>query len=154
VAEVRSLLFLDASVLVAAAHSPTGGSALVLEICAGSRFRGALTLKVLLEARHNIQDRPALSEAEGFGEAELLRFYRQLGALEPLMVSPPSAGRLKLCAGVTAEKDAHVLAAALDSRADYLLTLDRRHFLTPAVHAFAAPMRIATPGDFLQTLLP
>jgi len=146
VAEARSLLFLDASVLVAAAHSPTGGSALVLEICAGGHFRGALTLKVLLEARHNIQDK--------FGEAELLRFYRQLALMEPLMVPPPSAGSLKLCAGVIAEKDAHVLAAALGSHAGYLLTLDRRHFLTPAVQAFAAPMRIATPGDFLQALLP
>jgi len=146
VAEARALLFLDASVLVAAARSPTGGSALVLEICAGGHFRGGLTLKVLLEARHNIQDK--------FGEAELLRFYRQLAAMDPLMIPPPSADRLKLCAGVIAEKDAHVLAAALDSRASYLLTLDRRHFLSPAVQAFAAPMRIVTPGEFLQALMP
>ncbi len=144
-AEVRALLFLDAGVLVAAARSPTGGSALVLETCARSHFRGALTLKVLLEARHNIQDK--------FGEAELLRFYRQLALMDPLMVPPPSADRLKLCAAVIAEKNAHVLAVALDSRAAYLLTLDRRHFLMPAVHAFAMPMRIVTPGDFLRTLV-
>ena len=145
-AEERTLLFLDASVLVAASRSPNGGSAAVLEVCAGRRFRAALSFKVLLETRRNIQQK--------FGQAELIRFYQQLAAMEPLMVPPPSADRLKLCASVTSEKDAHVLAAALDSRAAYLLTLDRRHFLRPAVHAFAAPMRIATPGEFLQALAP
>jgi predicted nucleic acid-binding protein len=66
------LVSLDASVLVAAARSPSGGSSLVLEVCRGRRFRAALSTKVLLEAKVNI--------AEKFGETELLRFYRELAA--------------------------------------------------------------------------
>ena len=64
----RTLVFFDASVLVAAAHSPAGGSALALEVCRGTRYRAAISVRVLLEARVNI--------SEKFGEADLLRFYR------------------------------------------------------------------------------
>ena len=137
----RPLVFLDASVLVAASRSPSGGSALAMEVCRGHRFRAALTTRVLLEARKNI--------AEKFGELELLSFYRQLAALDPEMVSPPSPQRVAECAPLTTEKDAHVLAGALECRAAYLLTLDRRHLLTPTVRSADLPVRVLTPGDFL-----
>lgn len=54
---------------------------------------------------------------------------------------------------IVAEKDAHVLAAALKGHVDALLTLDRKHLLTPAVRA-ASPVLIQTPGDFLQQFVP
>ena len=46
--------------------------------------------------------------------------------------------------------DASVLAAALGSGAAFLLTLDRRHLLTPTVEAAGLPVRVMTPGDFLR----
>jgi len=138
----RTLVFLDASVLVAAARSPTGGSALVLEVCRGSRFRAALSARVVLEARVNI--------AEKFGEAELVRFYQQLAGLEPEMVSPPPSERLAQGASLVGEKDSHVLAAALEGGAGYLLTLDRRHLITPAIQAAGLPVAVMAPGDFLK----
>ena len=134
-------MFLDACVIVAASRSPTGGSALVMEVCREHRFRAALSSRVLLEARVNI--------AEKFGEPELLRFYQQLARLEPEMVPPPSPEGMVRCVPVVGEKDAHVLAAALECGAGYLLTLDRRHLITPAVHSAGLPLRVVTPGDFL-----
>ena len=136
------LVFLDASVLVAASRSPTGGSAVAMEVCQGRRYRAALSTTVLLEARVNI--------AGKFGERELLRFYRQLAALDPRMIGHPSREQLDQCISLTGEKDAHVLAAALASGAAFLLTLDRRHLLTPAVEAAGLPVRVMTPGDFLR----
>ncbi len=138
----RSLVFLDASVLVAASRSPAGGSALTIEVCRGRRFRAALTARVLLEARVNI--------AEKFGEPELLRFYQQVAGLDPEMAPPPSPERLAECVPLTTEKDAHVLAAALECGAAYLLTLDRRHLLTPVVQSARLPLKVVTPGDFLK----
>jgi hypothetical protein len=45
--------------------------------------------------------------------------------------------------------DAVVLAAALDARVDYFITLDRRHFLeNPALHK-AISIPFGTPGDCL-----
>ncbi|MBI4306375.1 MAG: PIN domain-containing protein [Chloroflexi bacterium] len=140
----RKLVFLDASVLVAAARSPNGGSALALEVCRGRRFRAAITVTVLLEARVNI--------AEKFGEAELIRFYQQMAALEPEMVAPPARRRIRDCVPLTTEKDAHVLAAALECRAGHLLTLDRRHLLTALVRSAGLPLKVETPGEFLQEL--
>jgi predicted nucleic acid-binding protein len=136
------LVFLDASVLVAAARSPSGGASLVLEVCRGKRFRAALTAKVLVEARVNI--------AGKFGDTELLRFYRELAALDPEMATPPSQEQLEQCAPLAGDKDAHVLAAALACGAKFLLTLDRRHLLTPAVQSAGLPLTVLTPGDFLQ----
>ena len=141
----RTLVFLDASVLVAGSRSPSGGSAVAMEVCQGRRFRAAVTSTVLLEARNNI--------AEKFGEEELVRFYRQLAAMQPEMAPAPPASRIEECVPLTTEKDAHVLAAALECNAGYLLTLDRRHLLTPTVEAAGLPLRVMTPGDFLRQVV-
>jgi predicted nucleic acid-binding protein len=142
VAQQRILAFLDASVLVAASRSPSGGSALVMEMCRGRRFRAALSARVLLEARVNI--------VEKFGDAELVRFYQQVAALDPEMVPPPPPERLAQCASIVGDKDAHVLAAALECGAGYLLTLDRRHLITPTIQSAGLPVSVVTPGDFLK----
>ena len=141
----RTLVFLDASVLVAASRSPSGGSAVTMDVCNGRRFRGAVTTRVLLEARHNI--------AEKFEESELLRFYQQIAALDPHIAPPPSQGRTAECVPLTAEKDAHVLAAALECEAGYLVSLDRRHLVTHSVHSAGLPIRVLTPGDFLSDVV-
>jgi predicted nucleic acid-binding protein len=100
---------------------------------------------VLLEARVNI--------AAKFGETELVRYYRQLASVRPEVVPPPSEARIRQAALLTSEKDAHVLAAALACKADWLVTLDRRHLLTPAVLGASLPLHAGTPGDFLRALL-
>ena len=138
------MVLLDASVLVAASHSASGGSALAMEVCQGSKFRAALTVRIILEARVNI--------SEKLGETELLRFYQQLAALEPAMIVPPPLERMAECGRLAGEKDAHVLAAALECGAGYLLTLDRRHLLTPAVLSAGFSVKVMTPGDFLKQL--
>ncbi|MDA1349333.1 MAG: PIN domain-containing protein [Chloroflexi bacterium] len=140
-----SLVFLDASVLVAASRSPSGGSAAAIEVCRGNRFRAAISTQVILEARVNV--------AAKFGEPELVRFYQQVASMNPEMASPPSSQRLAECSLLTSEKDAHVLAAALDCGAAYLLTLDRRHLITQAVLTAGLPLRAITPGDFLRQIV-
>lgn len=137
----RTRVFLDASVLVAAARSPSGGSALALQVCAGRRYQGVVTARVLLEARVNI--------AEKFGAAELVRYYEQLASLEPEVVAPPSKVSVEQAASLTGEKDAHVLGAALVCGASALLTLDRRHFLNTVVCDAKLSVRGMTPGEFL-----
>jgi predicted nucleic acid-binding protein len=144
VATARTLVFLDASVLVAASHSPSGGSAVSIEVCQGRRFRAVVTSLVLLEARTNI--------AKKFGAEELVRFYQQLAAMQPEIVPAPPVKQVAECALLTTEKDAHVLAAALACRASYLLTLDKRHLLTPALQAAGLPLGVMTPGDFLRQI--
>ena len=51
------LVFLDASVVVAASRFPTGGSAVAMEVCEGRQYRAALSTTVLQEAGVNIAEK-------------------------------------------------------------------------------------------------
>ena len=138
-------VFLDASVLVAAAGSESGGSATAMKACRGKSFKAVLSTTVLLEARWNI--------AEKFGETALVMFYQLLAALGPEIAPHPSRENEARCMLLTGPKDAHVLAAALACDAAYLLTLDRRHLITPTIEAAELPIRVMTPGNFLRELV-
>ena len=100
-----SKLFIDASVFIAAAGSPEGGSSFVLRLCKQGHFRAVCTKLVLLEAERNIRRK--------LGAEALLRFYRDLAELDPLVEAPPSPEEIAACEPLVGEKDAHVLAAAL-----------------------------------------
>jgi len=141
----KAKLFIDACVFIAASGSSEGGSSFVLELCKRGRFRAVCTRFVLLEAERNIHRK--------LGAGALLRFYKGLAELDPTLEAPPSPGELAACEAIVGEKDAHVLAAALKSGADVLLTLDRRHFMTEKVRGAHLDLVVMTPGDFLRELL-
>lgn len=140
--EIR--VFLDASVFVAAAGSPTGGSSLVLAVCRGKRFAAATTQRVLREAQLNIRKKLA--------REALLTFYRELAFLNPELVEPVTEEEASQYEHIVAAKDAHVLAGGIKARAQFLLTLDRKHFRTQAVADAELPLTILTPGEFLAWL--
>lgn len=140
-----SKLFIDASVFIAAAGSPEGGSSFVLELCKQGRFRAVCTRLVLLEAERNIHRK--------LGAEALLRFYQDLAELAPTLEALPTPEEIAACEPIVGEKDAHALATALKSDADVLLTLDRKHFMTEKVRDARLGLKIATPGDFLRELV-
>lgn len=74
-----TLVFFDASCLVAAAGSPTGGSGFLLSLCARRLLRGAISHMVLLEAEHSIQAK--LSPL-------VLSHFHELLQVVPLVVTP------------------------------------------------------------------
>lgn len=137
-------LFIDASVFIAAAGSPTGGSAAVLELGRHGLVRLFGSKLVLLEAERNIREKMS-SDA-------FLRFYDQIGTTKLKLVKPVNTRELAVARRIVAEKDAHVLAAARKGRVDALLTLDRKHLLTPEVRSLS-PVLIQTPGEFLQQFI-
>ncbi len=141
----KAKLFIDACVFIAASGSPQGGSSSVLELCKRGRFRAVCTRLVLLEAERNIHRK--------LGAEALLRFYQGLAELDPTLEAPPSPEELAACEVIVGEKDAHVLATALKSGAAFLLTLDRRHFMTEKVQNAHLNLDVKTPGDFLRELL-
>lgn len=138
-------LFFDASVLIAAAHSFTGGSGYLLEACRRGRFKPVVTQLVLIEAERNIKAR--------LGEEDLLRFYQFLGTVDFTVQPPVSAREVADYSHLIEEKDAHVLAAAVKSGAQFLLTLDTRHFMTERLSKADLGLIIVTPGHFIQAYL-
>jgi predicted nucleic acid-binding protein len=138
----RKKVFLDASVFVAAAGSASGGSSLILEVCKGLGFSAVTTRKILLEAQRNIRKKMS-SEA-------LLRFYKEIGNLSLEVIKPPAKEKLSQYDNIITLKDRHVLAGALESRAAFLITLDRKHFQTEAIKQANLPITIMTPKEFLE----
>lgn len=138
-------LFFDASVLIAGAHSATGGSGYLLEACRRGRFKPVVTRLVLIEAERNIKAK--------LGAEDLLRFYQLLGSVDFAIEPPVSAEEIADYSHLIEGKDAHVLAAAVRSGARFLLTLDTKHFMTEGLSKADLGLIIVTPGDFIKAYL-
>ncbi len=139
-------LFFDASVLIAGARSPTGGSALLLETCRQGGFRAVVSQAVLIEVGRNI---PASTVADAYA-----RFRDYLTSIPWDLVPAPAVEVIQTYEHLIHPKDAHVLAAALGSHCEFLLTLDRRDFMTQTLQEAALPIIILSPGEFIRRFYP
>ena len=139
----RTVIVLDASMLVAAAGSPVGGSAIVLQGLSGSnRYQAALSQRIVNEAVGNVWTK--------LGEAAAVRLQAMLRALHPLMIELRAIDLSDLPPSVAA-KDHHVIDCCLSANASICLTLDRRHLLTTEIREWGVGrgLRFLTPGEFL-----
>jgi len=135
-------LFLDANVFVAASASTQGGSALLLEISRKGLFEIVTSHLALLEAERNVRKKLPSSA---------LKRYHHLLETTPLRMTPsPTAEEFRRYQNLIHEKDAPILAAAVAGKADFLITLDQRHFMTEPLRRAHLPLKIVTPGQFLQ----
>jgi len=138
-------VFLDANVYFAGSASPTGGSALILQLILNGRIEVTASRLVLREAERNLRrKRPP---------KDLKAFHQFLKHAKLRVIRTPPETAWKPYEGVIHPKDVPVLAAAVASKATYLITLDRRHFLTKAVTEKVPDLAILTPGDFLRELV-
>ena len=144
----RTTIFFDASVLVAGAHSPTGGSALLLEACKRGGFTAQTSFPVILETFHTLRGE--------FPTSSLARFYDYLIEIDWEIFPVPAEETLQKYASLIDPGDLHVLAAAVEGRSQFLVTLDRKHILdaAAAVKAAKLPIRILAPGDFIKQYYP
>jgi putative PIN family toxin of toxin-antitoxin system len=133
-------VFIDTSVLIAGVASLTGASAAVLDLCEAESIQMVISRQVLVEADRNFSAKlPGLVN-------EFRQFIRNL---VPLMVEDPPAAAVERAAGLIDRKDAAILAAAIESKVEFLITLDKKHFLKQKVQR-NLPIEICTPSDFLR----
>jgi predicted nucleic acid-binding protein len=118
---------------------------MVLALCRHGHARAVSSRLVLREAERNIQGK--------LGADTLLRFYQEIAALDLDLVETATPQEVAAQSRIIHPKDAHVLAAALKGRVEALLTLDRKHFLSPSVLQAGLPFAILTPRDFLRRLV-
>lgn len=136
--------FFDATVLFSATYSDAGGSRELIRQAVRGSFQLVTSPYVLEEARRNIaQSAPDL----------LARHEAIVAGLSGYMqvADDASAARVREVARYVVAKDAPVVAAALEARVGYLVTLDRKHLLQDSVRERSG-LNILTPGDFLQEL--
>jgi putative PIN family toxin of toxin-antitoxin system len=133
-------VFIDTDVLIAGVASVTGASAAVLDLSEAEILQMVISRQVLVEADRNFSSKlPNLA----------IQFRQFIRDLAPLMVEDPPAKAVERAAGLIDRKDAAILAAAIESEVDYLITLDKKHFLTPKVRQNIL-IEVCTPADFLR----
>lgn len=138
-------IFLDANVFFAAVASRSGGSYFIIELAKKGLLNVITVAHALAEAERNIERK--------LGEQALCVHYDNLIAIQPTVQSLediPSALEQKLSV-VVPEKDVPILAGAMLSGADALITLDRKHLLkNEKITSLRIQFLILTPGDFIQ----
>ena len=138
----NALVFFDASCLIAAAGSSSGGAGFLLSLCAKGYLKAAVSQPVLLEAQRNTQAK--------LGHEAIKRFYDLLAVVPfSLAALPEKAERLEKMIN---RKDVHVLAAALEVHAPFLLALDKG--LVLEVNNVNVGIQALSPGEFIKTVLP
>jgi putative PIN family toxin of toxin-antitoxin system len=136
----RIKVFVDTNVLIAGVASVTGASAAVLDLCEAEILQMVVSRQVLVEADRNFSAKlPNL----------VIQFRRFIQNLAPLMVEDPPAKAIEKAASLVDRKDAAILAAATEAEADYLITLDKKHFLKREVRN-NTPLIVCTPAEFLR----
>jgi|SRR3989344_2024980 len=131
-------VFVDSSVLFSAVNSPTGGSA---KLFTTKRVTLITSRVVLTETERNIREK--------LQKYHLERFFMLVGKMT-INRQLPNKKLIEQAKKVIAEKDAVILAEAKRAKTRFLVTLDRKHFLTPAVGKFLQPQRVVTPKAFFK----
>jgi len=137
-------VFIDANIYFAGVVSKQGASALILELARRKKVQIFSSRLVLREADRNLRKK---------SDAATLKAFRRFIQNIKITVLPPL--REELLApyeSMIHPKDVPVLAAASESKAEFLITLDRRHFLTPTLLSKLKKIKIMLPGEFLREI--
>lgn len=135
----RWKVFLDTSALLAGIISPTGAAHEVLRLCEAGVIEPVMSRQVLVEADRNLRAKLPVLVPD---------FQDFLRHLAPTIVEDPPAQAVERAAHIIHDKDAPILAAAMEASVDYLVTWNTRHFGKAAVRIYAR-MPLVTPGEFL-----
>jgi len=141
-------LFLDANIFFAAAGSPKGGSAFVLELAKRTKLQLVTVSYALIEAERNIKKKLD-SEA-------LVRHYQNLldADLNIQGVERVSTDTIAQFEKIIIQKDIPILLGAISADVDFLVTLDKKDFLeNKKLASMNLPFEILTPGEFLKRYL-
>ncbi len=134
-------MFLDANIFFTATLSQEGGSALLFKLAKGKHLKLVSSLYALEEAKRNLQHK--------VGEECIPYFLNLVSLLSHADQSLPSQEEVDFWDAWLAQKDIPVLLSALKQKADVLVTLDRKDFMSARMQKAPLKLLIQTPGDFL-----
>ena len=134
-------VFVDSSVLFSAVNSPTGGSSKLFTL---KSARLITSKTVLTETERNIREK--------LHDYHLDRFFMLVDRIE-ILEQMPDDKLIKKARKIIAEKDSAILSESKKSTADFLVTLDKKHFLTNSdAIRFLMPQRVLTPKTLIATV--
>ncbi len=135
-------IYLDASVIIAALLSPTGGSAKLLEFIKSGVTAGITSQTVIDEVEeHSVKIRKSHKEIRKFIQENFIIVREPINELE-----------LETFKNLIEEKDIHVAVGARLTSCDYLVTLDKKHLLKEKVKKILKPIKVVAPKEILLDL--
>lgn len=138
-------VFFDASIIIAALLSPTGGSALLLQYIKIGKIIGITsqtTIEEILEEDKPQKINRSRKEIEQFiGKSGLL--IRESITLEEVMEYN----------NLVDSEDAHLIAGANLTKCSHLATLDKKHLLRADIAQKFLPLKIVSPKDLLEEIV-
>ena len=135
-------LFLDSSVLMAGIISSADASRVLLLLAESNQISLTISEQVLAETEHAIA-RKVLKALPSLRQAILASRAR--------IVRDPSPEEVKMHLDLISHPaDLPILLAATKEKTDYLVTLNRKHFLDDPEVVNKSGLRIGTPGDALS----
>jgi putative PIN family toxin of toxin-antitoxin system len=135
-------IFLDASVVLAGLASPNGGSGYLFHAARQQKLTLFATPLVIGEVyRHLTKLNLTPDDLAALLDNQVI-----------LLVPNPPESLISQCSAYTVDPDdAHVLAGAIASKVNYLLSLDQKHILTDKVKQNLAPIQVLSPKSFWQS---
>lgn len=138
-------VFFDASVLIAALLSPTGGSSLLLAYVKAGKMIGISSQTVIEE----------IVEEEKFAKLkkskdEVESFIAQSGLVIRKRVTSEDIAPYE---DLIELEDAHLIAGATLTKCAYLVTLDKKHLLRKDIQEKFLPLRILSPKELLEEIV-
>jgi predicted nucleic acid-binding protein len=138
-------VFFDASVIIAALLSPTGGSALLFKFIKAGLIVGLTSQTVL---------------AEVFGEDKPGKIDKQRGDIEQFVAESGLLVREAITEKdiepydkLIEAKDAHLIAGAHLTKCMYLVSLDKKHVLKDEIRKQFLPLKIVSPKELIEELV-
>jgi predicted nucleic acid-binding protein len=131
-------VFFDSSVLIAGLASPDGGSAVLLAMAEMRLITPVISEMVVTEVIRNIDKKLP----------RCLPQYHRLFKSLPFEIADPTEDFIISARKLINEKDA-ILAAAMNAKIDFLVTLDR-HFLKADLQKL--PFTVCSPGELLESV--
>lgn len=138
-------VFFDASVIIAALLSPTGGSALLLKYVKAGKIVGVTSQTVIneiLEEDKSKKLKKSKAEIEDFIVRSGL-VVREEVTLEEIEEYHNRVDR----------EDAHVIAGATLTKCAYLVSLDKKHLVREDVKKEFLPLKIVSPKELLESIV-
>ncbi len=136
----RLKVFLDTSALIAGIASSKGAARAVLQLAEIELIEVIVSRQVIVEADRNIEQKLP----------EMLDEYREfIKLLAPVLVDDPLQNDVRKYFNMINQYDAPILASAVNSGADFLITWDKKHFIGKNIH-IRSNLKIVTPGEFLK----
>lgn len=138
--KARLKIFLDTSALIAGIASSKGAATELLRLGEIGLVEIYISKQVIVEADRNIEAKLP----------EMLDEYRTyIESLAPKLTDDPSPKEVKKYSSVINADDAPILAAAVSSKADCLVTWDKKHLIKKDLR-IGSELKIFTPGEFLK----